>query len=314
MLLLAILAPVLTPYDPIQQDLQNTLQPPSGSHWLGTDKLGRDVLARLLFGARVDLRIGFLAVLIPFVIGSILGSDRRLLRRLGRQRHHAGRGRVLRLPALHPRHRAGLRSRLGRAEHLSRHRARLVGLLLQDRAWRGDRGSSSGVRPGGPARRPEPCTRVLGRHIGPNVISQAITYAMSDIVMDIMVIVTLGYLGLGITPPTPEWGGMIADAKEFITTLWWMAVLPGPRGRDHRPRSLAHRRRTLRPLLPGTEEVNECTRHHRTRSSGCCASRDCTSVFLGTTAAPPPSCTTSPSTSHPASATASLVSPGPESP
>jgi peptide/nickel transport system permease protein len=70
-------------------------------------------------------------------------------------------------------------------------------------------------------------TRVLVRHIGPNVLGQAIVYAMSDIILDIMVVVTLGYLGMGITPPTPEWGQMIADAQDFITTLWWMAVIPG---------------------------------------------------------------------------------------
>ena len=73
-MLVAILAPLLTPYDPIKQDLENALQSPSAAHLLGTDKYGRDVLTRLLYGARVDLRVGFLAVLIPFVIGSVLGS------------------------------------------------------------------------------------------------------------------------------------------------------------------------------------------------------------------------------------------------
>jgi peptide/nickel transport system permease protein len=68
---------------------------------------------------------------------------------------------------------------------------------------------------------------VLARHIGPNVLSQAIIYAMSDIVQDIMAIVTLGYLGLGIAPPTPEWGSMILDGQEFITTQWEQATIPG---------------------------------------------------------------------------------------
>jgi peptide/nickel transport system permease protein len=69
--------------------------------------------------------------------------------------------------------------------------------------------------------------RVLVRHIGPNVLSQAIIYGMSDIVMDIMAIVTLGYLGLGIAPPTAEWGSMIVDGQEFITTQWQQATIPG---------------------------------------------------------------------------------------
>ena len=69
--------------------------------------------------------------------------------------------------------------------------------------------------------------RVIVRHIGPNVMSQAIIYAMSDIVLDIMAIVTLGYLGLGVAPPTAEWGSMILDGQEFITTQWQQATIPG---------------------------------------------------------------------------------------
>jgi peptide/nickel transport system permease protein len=69
--------------------------------------------------------------------------------------------------------------------------------------------------------------RILAKHIGPNVLSQVIIYAMSDIVMDIMAIVTLGYLGLGIAPPTPEWGSMILDGQEFVTTQWQQATIPG---------------------------------------------------------------------------------------
>ena len=69
--------------------------------------------------------------------------------------------------------------------------------------------------------------KVLVRHVGPNVLSQAIIYAMSDIVQDIMAIVTLGYLGLGIAPPTAEWGSMISDGQQFITTHWEQATIPG---------------------------------------------------------------------------------------
>lgn len=226
MLLLAILAPVLTPYDPIAQDLQNTLQPPSGAHWLGTDKLGRDVLTRLLYGARVDLRIGFLAVLIPFVVGSILGAiagyfggwvDNVIMRVV--DVFYAFPLYILVIALVFV---------LGSGEQSIYLAIALVSWVSYCKIVRGEvivarrQEYVQAARLGGLSH-----ARVLGRHIGPNVISQAITYAMSDIIMDIMVIVTLGYLGLGITPPTAEWGGMISDAKEFITTLWWMAVLPG---------------------------------------------------------------------------------------
>ncbi|MCI0687373.1 MAG: ABC transporter permease, partial [Sporichthyaceae bacterium] len=73
MIAVAVLAPALRRYDPITQDLNATLLPPGGAHWLGTDQLGRDVLTRLLHGARTDLRVGFLAVLFPFCLGTFLG-------------------------------------------------------------------------------------------------------------------------------------------------------------------------------------------------------------------------------------------------
>ena len=69
--------------------------------------------------------------------------------------------------------------------------------------------------------------RIIVRHLLPNVITQAIVFAMSDIVLDILAIVTLGYLGLGIQPPTPDWGGMIADGQAFLTTKWELSTIPG---------------------------------------------------------------------------------------
>ena len=69
--------------------------------------------------------------------------------------------------------------------------------------------------------------RIIVRHLLPNVITQAIVFAMSDIVLDILAIVTLGYLGLGIQPPVPDWGGMIADGQSFLTTKWELSTIPG---------------------------------------------------------------------------------------
>ncbi|TWP33914.1 ABC transporter permease [Leekyejoonella antrihumi] len=226
MVLLAVLAPVLAPYNPIKQNLNEALQGPSGAHWLGTDKLGRDVLSRLLYGARVDLRIGFLAVIIPFVVGTILGAiagyfggwlDIIIMRIVDVFYAFPLFLLVIALVFV-----------LGPGESSIYLAIALVSWVSYCKIVRGEvivarqQEYVQAARLGGLNN-----ARVLGRHIGPNVISQAITYAMSDIVMDIMVIVTLGYLGLGITPPTAEWGSMIADAQEFITTLWWMAVVPG---------------------------------------------------------------------------------------
>lgn len=226
MVALAVLAPILTPYDPIHQHLGSALQGPSAKHWLGTDKLGRDILSRLLYGGRVDLRVAFLAVLIPFVGGSILGAiagyfggwfDTIIMRVV--DVFYAFPLYVLVIALVFV---------LGPGESSIYLAIALVSWVSYCKIVRGEvivarqQEYVQAARLGGLGD-----LRVLARHVGPNVVSQAITYAMSDIVLDMMVIVTLGYLGLGITPPTPEWGSMIADAKEFITTLWWMAVLPG---------------------------------------------------------------------------------------
>src|SRR5207247_59868 len=70
-------------------------------------------------------------------------------------------------------------------------------------------------------------TRILGRHLLPNVVTQAIVFAMSDIVLDILAIVTLGYLGLGVQPPTPDWGRMAFEGQTFLTTRWELSTFPG---------------------------------------------------------------------------------------
>lgn len=223
---LALLAPVIAPQDPIKQNLMDALQGPSGAHLLGTDQLGRDVFSRLLHGARVDLRIGFLAVLIPFVFGSILGAiagyfggwfDTIIMRIVDVFFAFPLFVLVIALVFV-----------LGSGEASIYLSIALVSWVSYCKIVRGEvivareQDYVRAARLGGLSQ-----ARVLLKHIGPNVLAQAVIYAMSDIVLDILVVVTLGYLGMGITPPTPEWGEMIADSQDFITTLWWMAVIPG---------------------------------------------------------------------------------------
>lgn len=226
LVLMAVFAPLLTPYDPIKQNLGEALQSPSAAHWLGTDKYGRDVLARLMYGARIDLRVGFLAVLIPFVIGAVLGSlagyfggwfDAIVMRLV--DIFFAFPFYVLVIVLVFV---------LGAGEKSIYLAIATVSWVSYAKIMRGELLVAKkqdwvlAARLGGMSHR-----RVLLRHIGPNVLSQAVIYAMSDIVMDIMAIVTLGYLGLGIAPPTPEWGSMILDGQEFITTQWQQATIPG---------------------------------------------------------------------------------------
>ena len=232
LVLLAILAvmfaaaPLLTSHSPEQQDLLHVLAGPSGSHPLGTDDLGRDVWARLLYAGRIDLALGLAAVIAPFVLGTVLGLlagylggwvDVVIMRALDV---------VVAFPfyvlviavvfALGP----GVKSifiaitavgwvsytRIVRGEVLV---AKRIGYVQAARAA----GLST--------------PRILARHLTPNVLTQALVYAMSDIVLTILAIVTLGFLGLGVQPPTPEWGGMMQTGKDFLQIKPLLVTAPG---------------------------------------------------------------------------------------
>jgi peptide/nickel transport system permease protein len=223
---MAAAAPLITSYNPIAQNLNATLQGPSAHHLLGTDQFGRDVWTRLLYGARVDLRVGFIAVLFPFCLGTILGSlagyfggwvDLVIMRMVDV---------VVAFPfyvllialifVLGP----GARSIyiaitiVGWVSYARLIRAEILVAKRQEYVLAAQSGGLSNLR-------------IMGRHLLPNVISQSIVYAMSDIVQDILAIVTLGYFGLGIPPPTAEWGSMINDGQNFLSTHWQLTTIPG---------------------------------------------------------------------------------------
>jgi peptide/nickel transport system permease protein len=226
LILAAIFAPLITPYSPTTQNLTDVLQGPSGAHWLGTDQFGRDVFTRLIWSLRVDLRIGFLAVLIPFVVGSILGGlagyfggwlDLIVMRLVDIFFAFPFYVMVIALVFVLGAGETSIYLAIATVSWVSYAkivRGEVLVAKQQDYVMAARLGGFSHVR-------------VLARHIGPNVLSQAIIYAMSDIVQDIMAIVTLGYLGLGIAPPTAEWGSMISDGQQFITTHWEQATIPG---------------------------------------------------------------------------------------
>jgi peptide/nickel transport system permease protein len=226
LVLIAVFAPLLTSYSPVTQNLEDSLQGPSAAHWLGTDQFGRDVLTRLIWSTRVDLRIGFLAVLIPFVVGTVLGGlagyfggwlDTIVMRLVDIFFAFPFYVMVIALVFV-----------LGAGETSIYLAIAAVSWVSYAKIVRGEvlvakqQDYVMAARLGGFSH-----LMVLARHIGPNVLSQAIIYAMSDIVQDIMAIVTLGYLGLGIAPPTAEWGSMILDGQQFITTQWQQATIPG---------------------------------------------------------------------------------------
>jgi peptide/nickel transport system permease protein len=225
-ILLALLAPVVSWHDPVQQDLLHILQAPSWTHPLGTDELGRDEWARLLYGARTDLRVAFLAVLFPFVIGTAIGL---VAGYFGGWVDTVANWFVNVVVAF-PFYVLiiALVFALGSGTRNIYIAITIVGWVSYTRIVRGEvlvakrREYVLAAQAGGLSN-----ARIMGRHLLPNVITQAIVFAMSDIVLDILAIVTLGYLGLGVQPPTADWGKMIADGQTYLTTHWELSTIPG---------------------------------------------------------------------------------------
>jgi len=222
----ALLAPLVTSYDPNAQNFDALLQAPSSAHPFGTDNFGRDVLTRVLYGAGIDLRIGVLAVIFPFLFGSLAGAvagysggwvDAVVMRTVDvitavpflvlviAVVAFLGPGEVNIFLAI-----GGVGwvtySRLVRSEVL---REKQLEYVAAARAL--------GFRR----------SRIIVGHILLNAIPSAVIFAASDVVLIILTTAALGFLGLGIRPPAPEWGMMIAEGREFLSGGWWVATMPG---------------------------------------------------------------------------------------
>jgi peptide/nickel transport system permease protein len=222
----ALLAPVLSVHDPYQQDLANSFAGSSGEHWLGTDQLGRDLLARLLHGQRLDLRIAVTAVALTFLVGLVLGClagygpswlDAAIMR-LGDA--------VIAFPTLVVL--LTLVFVIGPGEFSIYIWAVSFGWVPYARILRGELLIARGheyvlaARVGGLSR-----LRIVARHLLPNTVTQSVVYAMSDIVFMMLSIVTLSYLGLGLPPPTPGLGGLIAEGQNLVTVRPELVTIPG---------------------------------------------------------------------------------------
>jgi peptide/nickel transport system permease protein len=220
----AIAAPLLTSWNPIEPDPVNALLAPSGAHLLGTDNLGRDVFARILYGARSDLTIASVAVAAPFLIGVTLGI---VCGYVGGWLDMVAM-RVADIVTAFPFFILviSLVFVLGGGVWTIFVAITAVSWVAYARIVRAEtmvlRNTEfvAACRAGGIS-----LPRILVRHIAPNVLTQAIVFAMSDIVMNVGVIVTLSYLGLGIVPPTPDWGAMMADGQQFLAAGYFGLTL-----------------------------------------------------------------------------------------
>jgi peptide/nickel transport system permease protein len=226
LILVAVFAPLVAPFDPQEQDYSRTLQSPSFKHPFGTDNVGRDVFSRVIFGARIDLRVGLISVIPPFIIGIILGSlaayyggwtDVIVMRLVDIVQAFPFIVLVIALVAV-----------LGSGLTNMYIAVAIVAWIVYARLIRGEllvekhkEYVQAAKAIGGSD------WRVLRSHLLPNVISSSIVYATADIALYILLAAALSFLGLGARPPTPEWGVMITEGRSFMTTAWWMSALPG---------------------------------------------------------------------------------------
>lgn len=220
-------APLLTSFGPATQELTNTLAPWSRAHPLGTDNLGRDVWSRLLYGGRVNLMIAGVAVLIPFVAGSLIGAlcgyfggwfDTTVMRIADVVVAFPFYVLVIALVFVLGNGPTSIFISISLVSWVAYARiVRAETMILRDRDF------IAACRAGG-----LPDRRIILRHVVPNTLTQGIVYGMSDIVMNIGVIVTLSYFGLGIVPPTPDWGQMMADGQQFMASgRYGLILVPG---------------------------------------------------------------------------------------
>ncbi len=228
LLLVAVLAPLVHNYDPkIDSSLRDRLKPPSSEHVLGTDNLGRDVLVRLVHGARYSLGVGFISVGIGLIVGGILGmlagflggaTDKVIMRFMDI---------VLAFPAML----LAIAIVAVRGPGLNNTMI-AVGVVFVPIFARLARSMVLGVREqeyitaavcAGASR-----LRILSRHILPNILSPVIVQATLGLASAILWAAGLGFLGLGQQPPKPEWGAMLSDSYKFLARgAWWVIVSPG---------------------------------------------------------------------------------------
>ena len=223
--IVAIFAPLIAPHDPLEQNIVVRLEPPSAEFLLGTDGYGRDVLSRLIYGARVSLVVGFLAILIAMVIGSTIGIvagyvggrfDQIVMGLLDVMLSFPTLLLGLMIAAMLGASLENLIIAIAITEIAPFARvARAPTISLKQRDFV-EAGRALGFGP----------VRIMGVHILPNMISDVIVMSSLWMASAIRTEASLSFIGLGVPPPTPTWGSMIREGFENILDAWWLAVFP----------------------------------------------------------------------------------------
>ena len=225
-LLIGLFAPFLTQYDPLYQDYNSLLLPPSFEHLFGTDNYGRDIFTRVIYATRLDLQIGFYTTYVPLIYGVMIGAysgyfggsiDTIMMRLTDTAMAFPFLILIIFIlsilgPGIQNIYIAvflvawTMYARLIRAEMLvEKNKDYIVAAQVLGFGT----------------------NRIIFKHAMPNIITSCIIFSMFDFVLNILLVSGLSFLGLGVQPPIPEWGAMVAEGRDFILNAWWISTLPG---------------------------------------------------------------------------------------
>jgi len=220
------LAPVLAPYDPAEQRAAAAVQAPSARHLMGTDNFGRDVLSRALWGGRVSQLIGLLSMTVSVTVGVVIGAlagyygravDGALMRLTETVVTFPTFFLLITLVAVFGATLPLLILAIGLTSWpITARVVRAEFLTLRERDFvHAARALGAGN------------ARIMARHILPNVVPVIVVAATLRVAYVILVEAGLSYLGVGVPPPTPSWGSMVADGRQYLFTAWWISLFPG---------------------------------------------------------------------------------------
>ena len=222
----AIFAPVIAPRGPQETDYGARLMPPSQAHLFGTDNLGRDIFSRVLHGASIDLRVGIISVLPPFLIGTVLGClagyyggriDNVVMRAADIIQAFPFLILIIAIVAVLGIGLTSVYIAVAIVAWVSYARLIRGEILVAKNQEYVEAARSLGGSDG----------RVIVRHVLPNVITSALVFATTDVMLYIVLVTSLSYLGLAARPPSPEWGAMITEGRTFMASAWWISLFPG---------------------------------------------------------------------------------------
>jgi peptide/nickel transport system permease protein len=232
LVVIALAAPLIAPYDPVRQSLRARLSAPTLSaadgqaHLLGTDHLGRDVLSRMIHGARVSLLVGFSAVVVGGIVGATLGllagfrggwTDSVIMTLADAQLAFPFILLAIGIIAVLGPSFPTLIVVIGLSGWVTYARVlRSQVLVLRSREFVDAIHALGGS-----------VARVIARHVFPNVLSSLVVIATLELARAIVLEATLSFLGLGVQPPTPSWGGMVHEGREYLDSAWWISTAPG---------------------------------------------------------------------------------------